>query len=273
MPRSPVNLAPASPVSSVDADKLVEFIVLQRQRGLAPATIRRRVSAIRGFCRWLNQVGAVADDPWRGVDMRIRQPKRLPRPAHEASIRRLLASLCHSAGVSRDAVPVDPFERPYQANTLVAVALMLGTGLRVGEVVALRCEDLDPDARSARVIGKGARERQVYLSSAWIVGLIQAQLRDTAPTGHTTPVLAVQSAWRHPHDGVCSHTHVPRTQAGRYRRTHNSPHPAPHGSHPTHRLRCRHSIRADPARPCQSHNNRAVHTCCRHVTETSPCPG
>ena len=54
---------------------------------------------------------------------------------------------------------------------------MLGTGLRVGEVATLRCDDLDPDARSARVIGKGSRERQVYLSNDWIVGLIQAQLK------------------------------------------------------------------------------------------------
>lgn len=171
------ELGASIPASSLHADALVQFIVLQRQRGLAPATIRRRVSAIRGFCRWLDQIGVVANDPWRDVDMRIRQPKRLPRPARDTSIRRLLASLCRSAGVSRAAVPVDPFERPYQANTLVAVALMLGTGLRVGEVVALRCEDLDPDARAARVIGKGARERQVYLSSAWIVGLMQAQLK------------------------------------------------------------------------------------------------
>ena len=54
---------------------------------------------------------------------------------------------------------------PYEANTLVAVALILGTGLCDGEVATLRCDDLDPDARSARVIGKGSRERQADLSS------------------------------------------------------------------------------------------------------------
>ena len=53
---------------------------------------------------------------------------------------------------------------------------MLATGLRVGEVVTLRCDDLDPDSRSVRVFGKGSRERQVYLSSDWIAGLIRAQL-------------------------------------------------------------------------------------------------
>ena len=169
-------LGSMTPVQRVSADRLVEFIGVQRQHGLAASTIRRRISAVRGFCRWLTRIGELSDDPWRDVDISIRQPKRLPRPARDDSVRRLLASLCHSAGVSRVVVPVGPFENPYKANTLVAVALMLSTGLRVGEVAAARCADFDPDARSIRVTGKGARERQVFLSGDWVVGLIQAQL-------------------------------------------------------------------------------------------------
>ena len=171
------QLGANTPVESLSAKKLIEFIVFQRHQGLAPATVRRRASAIRGFCRWLARTGAVADNPWLGVDICIRQPKRLPRPARSDSVRRLLASLCRSAEVSRTSVPVRPFERPYEANTLVAVALMLGTGVRVGEVVTLRCDDLDLDSQAVRVFGKGSRERQVFLSSDWIAGLVQVQMK------------------------------------------------------------------------------------------------
>ena len=170
------RLGAATPVHSVGSDRLVDFIVVQRQQGLAASTIRRRASAIRGFCGWLERTGEVADDPWRDVDIKIRQPKRLPRPVHDDSVMRLLAWLCRSARVSGATVPVGPFDRPYEGNTLVAVALMLGTGIRVGEAAALRCGDFDSRARSFRVDGKGARERQVYLASDWIVGLIEAQL-------------------------------------------------------------------------------------------------
>lgn len=177
------HLGAGTPAESVSSEGLVRFIVLQRRRGLAPATIRRRASAISGFCGWLTRIDAVADNPWRDVDISIRQPKRLPRPARGESVRRLLASLCRSADISATTVPAGPFQRPYEANTLVAVALMVGTGLRVGEVVALRCHDLDPDSRSVRVIGKGSRERQVYLSGDWIVGLIRAQVKTRRSLG------------------------------------------------------------------------------------------
>ncbi len=171
------HLGATTPARRVCADGLVDFIVAQRQHGLAPSTVRRRASAVRGFCQWLKRSGKVTDDPWRDVDIRIRQPKRLPRPARDESVRRLLASLCHSADVSKTAVPVGPFERPYEANTLVAVALMLSTGLRVGEVTTLRCDHIDLNRMSIRVTGKGARERQVYLSCDWIADLVQAQLQ------------------------------------------------------------------------------------------------
>ena len=177
------RLGAATPVSSVGADGLLEFIVAQRQQGLAPATIRRRASAIRGFCRWLKRSGASTSDPWRDVDIHIRQPKRLPRPARDDSVRRLLASLCRSAEVSRTGVPAGPFKRPYEANTLVAVAMMVGTGIRVGEAARLRGEDFDAEANSIRVVGKGARDRQVFLSSDWFVGLIQAQLETRSMLG------------------------------------------------------------------------------------------
>ena len=137
------QIGPAAPIENLNAESLIAFIAAQRRLDLSMATIRRRASSVRGFCRWLAKAGAIADDPWRDVDVRIRQPKRLPRPARDESVRRLLASLCRSAEVSRVSVPRGPLGRPFQANTLVAVALMLGTGVRVGEVVALRCDDID----------------------------------------------------------------------------------------------------------------------------------
>ena len=170
------EIGSATAVETLNTEALLAFIAAQRERGLAASTVRRRASALRGFCGWLNRMGELAGDPWRDAGISIRQPKRLPRPACSDSVRSLMTSLCQAADVSRVAVPVGPFTRPFQANTLVAVALMLATGIRVGEVTTLRCHDFDAEARSLRVTGKGARERHVYVSG-WVVGLIGAQLK------------------------------------------------------------------------------------------------
>ncbi len=67
-------------------------------------------------------------------------------------------------------------ERPHESTTLLAVALMVSTGVRVHEVVGFRCQDLDLTNRAIRLIGKGRRERQVFLTNDWIATLTEAYL-------------------------------------------------------------------------------------------------
>ena len=100
---------------------------------------------------------------------------------------------CHGAAVPPRCLVERSRRRSVTA--LVAVALMPGTGPRVGEVATLRCDDLDSDAKSARVIGKGSRERQVYLSSDWIVGLIRVQLKTRCRLGARHRCLLRNCQW------------------------------------------------------------------------------
>ena len=62
-------------------------------------------------------------------------------------------------------------ERPHESTTLLAVALMLATGVRVQEVVSIACGDVDLPSRTMRLLGKGRRERQVFLTNDWITNL------------------------------------------------------------------------------------------------------
>jgi integrase/recombinase XerD len=56
------------------------------------------------------------------------------------------------------------------------VALMVSTGVRVHEVVGLKCQDIDLASRAIRLVGKGRRERQVFLTNDWIATLTEAYL-------------------------------------------------------------------------------------------------
>lgn len=56
-------------------------------------------------------------------------------------------------------------ERPHESTTLLAVALMVATGIRVNESVNIKCRDIDLPGRALRLMGKGRRERQVFLTN------------------------------------------------------------------------------------------------------------
>jgi site-specific recombinase XerD len=53
---------------------------------------------------------------------------------------------------------------------------MVSTGVRVHEVVNFECHDIDLACRAIRLVGKGRRERQVFLTNDWITDLTYAYL-------------------------------------------------------------------------------------------------
>ena len=60
----------------------------------------------------------------------------------------------------------------------IATALLFATGIRVGELASARLGDVDLDRRSLRVVGKGDRERQVFLPDGRAGALVERHVRE-----------------------------------------------------------------------------------------------
>lgn len=114
-------------------------------RDVGPSTTRDLISNVRSFYRWAGREDLCESDPTGLVDT-PRVSKRLPRPAHGDDIAYALA--------------IAP------PRVAAMVALMAGCGLRCCEVAGLRWDDVDLAAGTARVVGKGDRERVVWLSDS-----------------------------------------------------------------------------------------------------------
>ncbi len=183
-------------VERIDRGSLLAFVEDQRATGLASRSIRRRASVLRGFCAWLQSHSLLESDPWAGTRLKLGRSRKLPRLVSTHDLDRLFQSLRAAATVNRDQVADEGLVRPHEATTLLAVALMVATGLRVSEVVGLRCRDLDLPGRNLRVLGKGSRERQVFLTNDWIASLVGAYLttRSALRVGHDRLLFNSQGA-------------------------------------------------------------------------------
>jgi site-specific recombinase XerC len=110
---------------------------------VSAGTARNYLVALRGWYRWLQREGLVSIDPTELVD-RPPVPRRLPRPAPEREIARLVAR----ADVQLRAM----------------LALMACAGLRCIECSRLDWCDVDLAAGTVVVMGKGSRERLISVS-------------------------------------------------------------------------------------------------------------
>lgn len=123
---------------------------LHRER--SAATVGRKLASVRTFYRFLRREGAARGDPTAGVPA-PRQAKRLPRP--------LAIDDCEVLANADGAEPKGALEQRRRLRDRGLVELMYGTGIRVGELVALDVRDIDLTARQLRVMGKGRKERVV----------------------------------------------------------------------------------------------------------------
>jgi site-specific recombinase XerD len=176
-------------VGQIDQDRVVGFMEELRADGLSPKSIRRRVSGLRGFCRWLLAQGLLEADPSAGVPVLAGRSRALPRILPQHELDRLLQSLRSTAGLRGVADLDRVLCRPHESTTLLAVALMVATGARVHEVVGLCCNDIDLPGRSLRITGKGRRQRQVFLTNDWITALTHAYLTARTALGISHPQL------------------------------------------------------------------------------------
>jgi integrase/recombinase XerD len=131
-----------------------EFVMKERKRGRGVTSVRRTLSALRTFFRFLVRERVVEKNPARGLE-NPRSWERLPSVLQVDEVSRLLA-----------AAQRHPSRHPLRDAALLE--LVYATGLRVGEVTSLKLSDLRPDLGILRCLGKGSRERIVPVSKTSI---------------------------------------------------------------------------------------------------------
>ena len=124
--------------------------------GRAPATLARQAASARTFLAWALREGLIESDP----SNRLKAPKRnkhLPQVLRNQQAERLLS---HSAQPV-DSAPEAPQQRAVRLRNQAALELLYASGIRVSELEGLNLEDIDLDQRTAKVLGKGNKERVV----------------------------------------------------------------------------------------------------------------
>ena len=151
-------------VEAVDVRVLMEYAAelgRARPRKLAPATIARKLAAVRSFLRYTLGPAKVPDG-----SLAPRRVRRLPDTPKTAEVEAALVAL--------------DGDGPLALRNRALIELIYSAGLRASEAVGLDLADLDFDREQLHVQGKGGKERIVPLGEE--AGHLLAQyLRDARP--------------------------------------------------------------------------------------------
>jgi len=143
----------------VTVSLLYDYIrYLRDVRGNTPRSVSRRMSAVRSLFRYLTKTkGMLTVDPCQSLELPVVK-KSLPRfLTLEESLRMLKTA---------EESPSHDMLRDY-----CIVTLFLNCGFRLAELVGMNVKDVDFYNRQIRVLGKGSKERIVYLNDACLAAI------------------------------------------------------------------------------------------------------
>jgi tyrosine recombinase XerC len=137
-----------TPVTSVRRTQLRRYLVELEEQGLAATSVQRKLASVRGWFAWLHQHEHIDKDPARLIKG-PKAPKRVPRFLTTPEVDKLLAQ------------PFD--DSPQGLRDRAILETLYSTGCRVSECAGMELRAIDLDEGTARVLGKGRKERIAML--------------------------------------------------------------------------------------------------------------
>jgi integrase/recombinase XerD len=137
-------------LASVEPAHVRRFLHGLKDSGQSPATLARRLAAVRGLFRFLESERVIAKNPTAFIETPTLW-SRLPQTFGIQEVERLLAAIGNDGARVRD---------------LAIFELLYGSGLRVSELAGLDVESIHLDAGFLQCLGKGRKERIVPLGKS-----------------------------------------------------------------------------------------------------------
>lgn len=135
---------------NVSREQITGYMTQLKEKGLAAATIARKLAAIKAFYRFMTAEGYMDANPAEVVEAGTKGIK-LPRVLSEDEVVRLLNQ------------PDITTSEGFRDRTMLEV--LYATGMRVSELINLTLERVDLNMKYIIAFGKGSKERIVPLGS------------------------------------------------------------------------------------------------------------
>jgi len=135
-------------VENIRRADIREYVSALIQYGFSKKSVERKLSALRGFFKYLKRIQVISSNPVLGIQ-NPKEERCLPMVISEKRINEMLDNW----------IP----ESIMEARDKSIIELMYSSGLRASEVISLKWENLDLKTMELRVKGKGGKERIVPL--------------------------------------------------------------------------------------------------------------
>ena len=137
---------------------------------LKEKSVKRKVATLKALFHFLEREDAIAVNPFRKMEVRIKETRRLPRTIPLPDLKRLFK---HLYRLKQDHPTPGSYAYKALVRDIAVLEILFATGARVAEICSLRDEDVDLRRGRVKILGKGGRERILQLCDDEVLGAVK----------------------------------------------------------------------------------------------------
>lgn len=155
------------PLQTITADDIRYYLAVRQSKDkVTAATMDNERRVLNSFFSWLSDEGYIQRNICSSIK-KVHTPKKKKKAFTETDIAKI-KDACRVIGKTSEKT-----KNIQQKRAIALVEFLLSTGCRVGEISALKREDIDLERGTAIVFGKGSKERTVYINNVSKLRLLE----------------------------------------------------------------------------------------------------
>jgi site-specific recombinase XerD len=156
-------------------------LIKNHDRKLTGHTINCYLRSVSAFWSWMSREGFIENNPFARTKI-PKAPTKVVTPFTQDQLQSLLQAIDTS--------------NPAGLRTYAIALTLLDTGMRLGELIRLKKDDVDLRNKTLKVFGKGAKERRLPIGKRLLAALWKYELHRPQPaTGSIENLFLTQDGW------------------------------------------------------------------------------
>lgn len=157
--------------SFYDSKQINEYIHDLNKKYSKYKTIKRKIASIKAFYAYLEYEQIIENSPFKKIRTSIKEPKTLPRVISKNHLKEIFTTLTHEYEYAKT-----PFQKKMALRNLILLELLFSTGIRISELCNIQIDDINLKERTLRILGKGAKERILYIGNDEVIQRLEKYL-------------------------------------------------------------------------------------------------
>lgn len=147
--------------------QLINDYIIEIHKKYAPRTTKRKIASLKAFFHYLESEDIISENPFRKINVRFREPKKLPKTVPLQTIEKLMSEV-----YAQEANAHTNRKKRQLLRNITVIELLFNTGMRISELCHLQISDIDFTEHILLIKGKGNKERLMQITNPEVVHLL-----------------------------------------------------------------------------------------------------